>query len=138
MWTGSEIIILKHYPNISIDPNLLQGKKMEELLGGMLSNEAVFLGFINSGMAGHNLTKPRFHSFVVSMSWTKVKGHLKTGPVKSISSIGKWMCHNDETYKKYIDLAVSYILGPCLIPAQSPPPPNSSVDLTRIWYQSIC
>ena len=94
---------------------------MEELLGGILSNEAVFLGPMNSGKIGCNLTWPRFHSSVVTMRWTKVKDWYKTGSAKSLSLTGKWLHRNDETYKKYIDSAVSYILGPsCLTPVQIP------------------
>lgn len=103
---------LKHSRIVSADPNLSSDKKAEESLGGISPNEAVFLGPLNSETIGYNPVRSRFHSFVINMSWTKVKNHLKTGSAKSLSPKGKRLHRNGGTYEKYKDLAVSFILGP--------------------------
>lgn len=81
--TGSAIFTL--YLSISADPNLSTDKKAEELLGGISSNETVFLGPMNSEMIECNPIGSRFHSLAVNMSRTKVKNHFKTGSAKSLS-----------------------------------------------------
>jgi RNA-directed DNA polymerase len=107
--------------NISADPYLSSDKKTEELLGGMSPNETAFLGPMNSQTIEYNMSEWRFHSYVIYISWTKVKNHFKTGPAKSLLLSEKRLYLNDGTYEKYIDLAVSYIMGPSRsIPAQIP------------------
>ena len=73
---------------ISTGPNLSPDKKVEESSGGALSNEAVFLGPVNSKKTDNPVVL-RFHSFEVNVSWAKVKVHFKTGSAKSPSLIGK-------------------------------------------------
>ena len=125
---------LRRCINISTELNLSPDKKVEELLGGMLSNEAIFLGPMNSETVRYIQIESRFHSFVTNMSLTKVKTsgaagnggysggvrHFKIGPAKSLPLTGKGICPNDGTNERYEDPAMSYILVPSrTIPIQA-------------------